>query len=254
MFMMGLVFQISSQFTIRAQDVQINFSIVKGVDSLEPTLPYIKIEYVNNSDKNYYFPAVISMNSSQPRYATCLMTNRTITQEIYDYCVEALYKKREFQGLHYYLPLSFLQENDDVFDFVPADAYENDMEYAEDVLNYYLYKLNRFNLHGNKKKDEEELNTSPFKKSTLKCYHNLKESGAFVFIKKKDSITQFVSLQGLESTGIILTILLSSCRAPQEMIIGFGNDCIYQLPSFVHGYHFYKGEIESNPITVSFSE
>lgn len=245
-----LTFQCILPSILWAQDVVINLSIEEISESPGSTAPFLKIEYINNSSKNYYFPAIASLDNIKPRYSTGFSSVISVkTKDLIDFCRDKLYGDKVFQGEDYYLLLDFLQTKDTVWDLLSEESFEGyDKEYVEDEINYYLYVWTRYGLEI----IDTDNDTGVFPKSIFKHNKRIKKSPSFVFLKKHESVIQSISLCGLDNTGIVLHILLSSTNVPQSVRIGYGNNDTYPLPAKIGRFYLFTGIIESNSVSYIF--
>lgn len=233
-----------------AQDIEIQFSILYESHVPGDTLlPYLKIDYINKSSRNYYFPALASFNNCFPRYSTSTIFvnpdgNRSdLSSDFFESCKDFLYEKKKFSGMHYYLPLYFAGPEDASWELLPANVFLNKEEHEEDPINMLLYHYSD-SLHIIK----HQINTPEYDITQYWSSRQIIDSPLFIFLKGHESKIQLLSLSGISGTGIILTICLPVCYPPQ--IINGGYRGIFNLPRRVDGYFLYKKTIKSNIITI----
>lgn len=237
--------------SIFAQDICIRLSVLDNPNTNDDNLsPYLQIEYLNNSNKSYYFPALVSSASERPRFKSdVLICSSNENNKSGSYVEDSnmsrdiLYDKKEFKGLHYYLPISFLQMTDASWELIPADIYINSEEHEEDFINYLLFSYNN---------KDCSIEPTFFTRHQLKCSRFIRKSPSFVFLEGGEKVIQRVSLHGISGTGVILTFCLYSCNSPRKMHTGYGENNVINLPRKVYKYHLYEGHIQSNIITIQF--
>lgn len=236
-----------------AQDISIHFTFSDEFGTHGDKLsPYLQIEYTNKSNRNYYFPALVPLNSTFPPYSTSILIcnteehhGRNFSHNYSKRCHYVLHEEKLFQGMRYYLPLSFIQQKYTSWELLKESVFMNEEEHEEDILNYYLYTY-AYCIHPmNCEKGTFFLN-----QSSARNKKQLASSSSFVFIQKHGHITQQISLYGITGTGIMLTVYLPSCFSPEKIITDTGEE--YYLPDKVYKYSLYRGYIESNVISKEF--
>ncbi len=256
LFLSFLILWTSTLF-LNAQEISVNLSFLDTRSDLpEASDPYLQIEYINSGKKDYYFPALASFDNTYPGYSTGIFISnhdgyhgRETTADFFDLCESVLFKEKAFQGMHYYLPLDFLQRPGSSWDLVTEKVFLRDDDQMEDPINYFLYSYADYRHNINHKTDLPYHDKYSLKKQT-----KLKKNPAFVFLRSGERKTQLICLDGLKGTGITLTVCLSSCYPPQKVYVGWGSDddSYYNLPDKVQKYRLYKGKIESNMVTREF--
>ena len=227
-----------------AQDICVNLSMQNTpLTARDTLLPYLRIEYSNNSDKSYYFPAVASYTNAVPFFYSSF-NERHLGNISYDYCKTLLFEQSYFNGEHYLLPLDFITtQGQPMLELCVMSGDEFEGAVISFLLSYYQSFITT----------EEKTHNEFYSWYHLRCPLKLKNSPTLVFLKPGEKSIQNISLKQIEKTGIILTVFLSSNRISRKVKTGESYNCLHNLPEIVSGYHLYNGIIESNTITVDFS-
>ncbi len=229
---------------VHAQPIFVEFSLLEKTTNVTDTLaPYLVIKYENKSERDYYLPAAASWDSNIPRFTPLIHRFHAAGIKKED-ITSALYEKRLFQNEQYRLLIDFQQMKTQQEWWLDGPVSEEE-EIIDPIINEYL---SFFNAPASNKGRGEF-----FSKMQLRRARDLLRNPSLVFLKSGTSAMQLISLRTLKDTGVIITISLSSQRAPDEMIIGWKRTDVYKLPQTVEQYQLYRGEIESNCIRVDFS-
>ena len=223
-----------------AQDISVELSLNEG-KILDRRAPYLEIKYINSGHLDYYFPALLSRNWSQPHYSKSFPIPDIDDPE---YVRQTLFEKRLFHGEYYQLLLNYVQERNPYgWLLLPKNAED---EHGALAINYFLYEYSRTFGDG-------DYLESFFKKSELSCSRKLRQNPSLVFLGAGESSTQLISIRDLKDAGIILLIDLSSNTPPNSMLLSIIPGDGYALPHTLRGYTLYQGIIRSNSLLLDFS-
>ena len=241
-----------------AQDIRVNLSLLEHhIDTVDSHVPYLQIKYVNNSDKSYYFPGLVSFKDTNPVFSSGVFVcgagserNSKATIDYYEFCKDILSGRKMFNGTHYYMPLDYCELNTNTWELLTEEAFSG-KEYEEDIINYYLNIVACYDAGLN---SEHLCNEDDFfyTKHQLRCPIKLRHNPNFVFLKGKESLNQMVSLKSFMETGIVITFCLKSNKPPQMVKTGPGDTGAFDLPHKLQNYQLYNGVIECAPITLFF--
>lgn len=264
---------------VYAQDVELKFSYLEespGATHTNP--PYLKIDYVNRSNRDYYFPSLLSSENDMPSFVSLYLINAQKDSAYYDSIESRLYKDKAYKKGHYVVSLEYFQDMGQVawtFDSMPnGDSGENLEKWDGDMLSYDMHSYNtsvrndksrivRFFVKNGSKFPisiywdvryhiGRMTGKSPYYTSYwLRRPKRLMKSPSLVFLPTNSTVTQYASLQSIKGTGIILTFDLSS-PCPPDKVHSDWRDFI-KLPEKVCGYDLYAGSLEYKPITIDFS-
>lgn len=237
-----------------AQDVSIYLSFLEKSAPGDTLSPSLQIEYINNSSRNYYFPALVPFDNYSPCYSTSTLISdseecrgHSVSNNYYDHCHKTLHIDKSFQGKHYFLPLEFLQHKYASWELLTDTVFTKGEEHEQDLINDYLFSYAYYSHIIEPHKDIPYYN-----KSNLRNCKKLMLSPSFVFLKSHGRATQLISLYGIEGTGITLTVCLSAGVPPEAVYVSAGKENTYHLPRKVRGYHLYMGIVESNTVSSVF--
>lgn len=160
-----------------AQSISIHFAYLDSVLEEKDTLaPYLQINYINNSEKDYYFPALVSSHVIIPRFLSSL-SDKHLGYNDLNYIKDALYDDQLFHGEEYQLLLDFQHLNNQQSWFLLPANYEEETE--EPIINYYLSVCS-------KGKDTRVYYT----RNLLRCSRQLRKCSSLLFLKAGAKETQ----------------------------------------------------------------
>ncbi|MBO7366451.1 MAG: hypothetical protein J6U28_07110 [Bacteroidales bacterium] len=234
---------ISTCASMGAQGVSLSFSLVEHPeDEADSLAPYLKIQYHNESDQNYYFPAVVSSDAFIPRFST-FISRYHASYELDTTIRSALFEKKLFRGDTYILTLDYQQTKSQQAWFFISDTEE---ESEIPIINHYLFVYYN-SLTGTGDGEGFYSNGAEQYKEDL---HN---SPALIYLKAGESFSQLICLRALKDAGINFSVSLASPVPPDTVRTGSRADDTRKLPPTVDNFKLYTDIIKSNSIKIDFS-
>jgi len=229
--------------SINAQNISLSFSLIGKLKNESDSLaPYLKIQYNNESDQNYYFPAVVSSDAFIPRFST-FISRYHASYELDTTIRSALFEKKMFRGDTYILTLDYQQTKSQQAWFFISDTEE---ESEIPIINHYLFVYYN-SLDGTGDGDVFYSNGAERYEEDL---HN---SPALVYLKAGESFSQLISLRALKDAGINFSVSLASPVPPDTVRTGSRANDTRKLPPTVDNFKLYTDIIKSNSIKIDFS-